>query len=213
MIRTGKGIVARHWTGEILRAKGVVERKKGEVLMEETLTIRLVLQMVCEAGWRKIAILSDCRMTTDYIKGNNVQDGILATILEDIEDLILDFDYCTISWVPRMCDVNHEKNFLIVHPNILVSGTRVAASFSCSRRTILDERLKSNAYATAALDGTLLYQIFQAGLISESLSREFLEQYTTIVFQKNLDTFYACGGRNFYCYIDICNFYCYIAFL
>ncbi|KAI5399144.1 hypothetical protein KIW84_064504 [Lathyrus oleraceus] len=42
------------------------------------------------------------------------------------------------------CDINHDNNFLIVHPDILVSGTRVAASFSCPRRTVLDERLKSN---------------------------------------------------------------------
>ncbi|XP_027113474.2 DNA replication ATP-dependent helicase/nuclease JHS1-like [Coffea arabica] len=105
----------------------------------------------------------------------------------DTVHIIGEFDY------EGKCDVNHEKNFLIVHPDILVSGTRVAASFSCSRRTVLDERLKSNGYATAALVGTLLHQIFQAGLISESLSREFLEQYTTIVLQKNLDTLYACG--------------------
>ena len=97
MIRTGKGIVARHWTGKIIRAKAVVERKKGEALMEETLTIRLALQMAREAGWWKIAILSDCKTATDYIRCNNVQDGILATILEDIEDLTLDFDYCIIS--------------------------------------------------------------------------------------------------------------------
>ncbi|XP_027075749.2 uncharacterized protein [Coffea arabica] len=72
MIRTGKGIVARHRTGKIIRAKGVVERKKGEALMEETLTIRLALQMAREVGWRKIAILSDCKMATDYIRCNNV---------------------------------------------------------------------------------------------------------------------------------------------
>ncbi|XP_027169594.1 uncharacterized protein LOC113769335 [Coffea eugenioides] len=101
MIRTGKGIVARHWTGEIIRARGVVEQKKGEALMEETLTIRLALQMARDAGWRKIAIFSDCKTATDYINGNNVQDGNIATILEDIADLTQVFDYCTISWVPR----------------------------------------------------------------------------------------------------------------
>ncbi|XP_027099102.2 uncharacterized protein [Coffea arabica] len=97
MIRTGKGIVAQHWTGEIIRAKGVVEWKKGEALMEETLTIRLALQMAQETSWRKIAILSDCKTATDHIRCNNVQDGTLANILEDIAYLIQVFDYCTIS--------------------------------------------------------------------------------------------------------------------
>ncbi|KAL6544726.1 hypothetical protein OROMI_023588 [Orobanche minor] len=60
------------------------------------------------------------------------------------------------------CDVNREKIFLIVHPDILVSGTRVSASFSCPRPTILDERLNHREHSAATLMGTLLHQIFQA---------------------------------------------------
>ena len=37
----------------------------------------------------------------------------------DTVHIIGEFDY------EGKCDVNHEKNFLIVHPDILVSGTRV----------------------------------------------------------------------------------------
>ncbi|CBI16748.3 unnamed protein product, partial [Vitis vinifera] len=91
------------------------------------------------------------------------------------------------------CDVDHDNNFLIVHPDILVSGTRVAASFSCSRRTVLDERLKCSEHSTAALIGTLLHQIFQAGLIREIPTKVFLEEYARIVVQKNLESLYACG--------------------
>ncbi|KAL2536685.1 DNA replication helicase [Forsythia ovata] len=91
------------------------------------------------------------------------------------------------------CDVNREKSFLIVHPDILVSGTRVAASFSCPRRAILDERLKCSEHSAAALMGTLLHQIFQAGLIKESPTKEFLEEYARVVLQKNLENLYACG--------------------
>ncbi|KAI3444863.1 hypothetical protein Pfo_001528 [Paulownia fortunei] len=93
------------------------------------------------------------------------------------------------------CDVNREKNFLIVHPDILVSGTRVSASFSCPRRTILDERLKHSEHSVAALMGTLLHQIFQAGLISEFPTKEFLEEYARTVLQKSLESLYACGAN------------------
>ncbi|KAK4410946.1 DNA replication ATP-dependent helicase/nuclease JHS1 [Sesamum angolense] len=58
------------------------------------------------------------------------------------------------------CDVNRDENFLIVHPDILVWYS-VSASFSCPRRTILDERLKHSEHSAAALMGTLLHQIFQ----------------------------------------------------
>lgn len=91
------------------------------------------------------------------------------------------------------CEINRGKNFLIVHPDILVSGTRVAGSFSCSRRAVLDERLKSGEYSAAALIGTLLHQMFQAGLIRESPTKEFLEDYARVVLQKSLESLYACG--------------------
>ncbi|GAA0147626.1 RNA helicase [Lithospermum erythrorhizon] len=91
------------------------------------------------------------------------------------------------------CDINHNKNFLIVHPDILVSGTRVAGSFSCPRRAVLDERLKSNEHSIAALTGTLLHQIFQAGLVKDIVSKEFMEEYARIVLHKNLESLYACG--------------------
>ncbi|KAL6559283.1 hypothetical protein OROGR_004400 [Orobanche gracilis] len=93
------------------------------------------------------------------------------------------------------CDVNREKNFLVVHPDILVSGTRVSASFSCPRRTILDERLKHGEHSTAALMGTLLHQIFQAGLISKYPTKEFLKEYARTVLQKSLESVYASGAN------------------
>ncbi|XP_047338486.1 DNA replication ATP-dependent helicase/nuclease JHS1 isoform X2 [Impatiens glandulifera] len=91
------------------------------------------------------------------------------------------------------CDVNHQNNYFIVHPDILVSGTRVASSFSCPRRTVLDERLKSSEQSVAALMGTLMHQVFQAGLMKEDPSREFLEDYSRQVLLRSIESLYACG--------------------
>ncbi|XP_057995142.1 DNA replication ATP-dependent helicase/nuclease JHS1-like isoform X2 [Hevea brasiliensis] len=91
------------------------------------------------------------------------------------------------------CKVDHDHNLLIVHPDILLSGTRVAASFSCPRRSVLDERLKCCEHSDAALIGTLLHQIFQAGLMDEKPTVKFLERYARVVLQKNIDSLYACG--------------------
>ncbi|GAV87672.1 Cas_Cas4 domain-containing protein/Dna2 domain-containing protein/AAA_11 domain-containing protein/AAA_12 domain-containing protein [Cephalotus follicularis] len=95
----------------------------------------------------------------------------------------------------RKCDVDHENNLLIIHPDILLSGTRVAGSFCCSRRTVLDERLKSSEHSTAALIGTMLHQIFQAGLVKETPTISFLEEFTRMVLQKNIESLYACGAN------------------
>ncbi|KAM1400902.1 hypothetical protein ACFX2F_028120 [Malus domestica] len=86
------------------------------------------------------------------------------------------------------CQVDRHNNFIIVHPDVLVSGTRVTASFVCPRRTVLDERLKSNEHSTAALSGT-------AGLMKEIPTLTFLEERTRVVLQKHLENLYACGGN------------------
>ncbi|PON87540.1 hypothetical protein TorRG33x02_167180 [Trema orientale] len=91
------------------------------------------------------------------------------------------------------CHVNREKNFVIVHPDLLVSGTRVAASFNCPRRTVLDERLRCNENSSAALIGTLLHQIFQAGLTKKMPTMTFLEDYARTLLQQNIENLYACG--------------------
>ncbi|XP_065006281.1 DNA replication ATP-dependent helicase/nuclease JHS1-like isoform X1 [Musa acuminata AAA Group] len=93
------------------------------------------------------------------------------------------------------CIVDHAENLIIVYPDILLSGTRVASSFTCSRRAVLDERLKSSEHFSAALLGTLLHQIFQAGLLKEFPSRQFLEEYAGMVLQKNIENIYACGAN------------------
>ncbi|TVU15982.1 hypothetical protein EJB05_39528, partial [Eragrostis curvula] len=90
--------------------------------------------------------------------------------------------------------VDHDRNLVVIHPELLISGTRVASSFHCPRRSVLDDRLKSNEYSTHALIGTLLHQVFQAGLLEDAPSRQFLEQQAKEILLKNLDSLYACGA-------------------
>ncbi|KAL0380005.1 UNVERIFIED_CONTAM: DNA replication ATP-dependent helicase/nuclease JHS1 [Sesamum angustifolium] len=56
------------------------------------------------------------------------------------------------------CDVIVMKIFSL---STQIFWCLVSASFSCPRRTILDERLKHSEHSAAALMGTLLHQIFQ----------------------------------------------------
>ncbi|GAV75561.1 Dna2 domain-containing protein [Cephalotus follicularis] len=60
----------------------------------------------------------------------------------------------------------------------------IKKSFCCPRHTVLDERLKSSEHSTAALIGTMLHQIFQAGLVKETPTISFLEEFTRTVLQK-----------------------------
>ncbi|KAG0498631.1 hypothetical protein HPP92_003322 [Vanilla planifolia] len=92
------------------------------------------------------------------------------------------------------CIVNRSKNFVIVFPEILVSGTRVASSFHCPRRAVLDQRLKASEQSVPALIGTLLHQIFQAGLLKKFPTRQYLEEFAARILQKNLQNLYASNA-------------------
>ncbi|KAF3791042.1 hypothetical protein EJ110_NYTH15235 [Nymphaea thermarum] len=92
------------------------------------------------------------------------------------------------------CIIDHENNFIITHPDILATGTRVAASFGCHRRAVLDERIKSSGQSAAALIGTLLHRIFQAGLVHELPTKEYLEEYARLVLHKSIESLYAIEG-------------------
>ncbi|KAL0547963.1 hypothetical protein IC582_012402 [Cucumis melo] len=93
------------------------------------------------------------------------------------------------------CHVDRDNNFVILHPDTLVSGTRVAGHLTCARRSVLDERLRSNEQSIAALIGTLLHQVFQAGLIEGAPTVAFLEEVSRTVLQKSMENVYACGAN------------------
>lgn len=93
------------------------------------------------------------------------------------------------------CVIDHESNLLVIHPDLLISGSRVGTSFSCPRRAVLDERIKSIDVSTAALMGTMLHRVFQAGLVHESPTKEFLEQEAKVVMQTYIESIYATGGN------------------
>ncbi|GAB4834743.1 hypothetical protein Ancab_033007 [Ancistrocladus abbreviatus] len=78
-----------------------------------------------------------------------------------------------------------------------------AGSFSCSRRAVLDERLKCSEQSTATLVGSLLHQIFQAGLLLEVPTEDLLYEYSRIVLNKNVENLYACGVNENEVYVTL----------
>ncbi|GAB4849859.1 hypothetical protein Ancab_004658 [Ancistrocladus abbreviatus] len=58
----------------------------------------------------------------------------------------------------------------------------------------LTQRLKCSEQSTAALVGSLLHQIFQAGLLLVVPIEDLLYEYSRIVLNKNVENLYACGA-------------------
>ena len=49
---------------------------------------------------------------------------------------------------------------LVLQPDVLLSGTRIAGSFKCPRQAVLEERFGGNGNAKA-VEGTLLHNLLQ----------------------------------------------------
>ena len=101
LVRTGQGIIARNWTGKIVRTKGIVNQKMGEANKEEAPVVRNALLMAKDAGCTKIEVHTNCKLKVDQIFTSNGYDSNIETVLEDIQDLKQDFEYCNFSFVSR----------------------------------------------------------------------------------------------------------------
>lgn len=53
---------------------------------------------------------------------------------------------------------------VILHPDLLLSGTRVSSSFRCKRQAVLEERFAGSS-SDKAVEGTILHEVFQVGLL------------------------------------------------
>ncbi|XP_024544852.1 DNA replication ATP-dependent helicase/nuclease DNA2 isoform X1 [Selaginella moellendorffii] len=93
------------------------------------------------------------------------------------------------------CIVDHKANLLVLHPDVLVSGSRVGSSFSCSRRAVLNERLKSFDSSMAALLGTMLHRLFQKALTAEKPSHDDLQVQAKRIVLDHIDGLYALAGN------------------
>ncbi|EDO44587.1 predicted protein, partial [Nematostella vectensis] len=90
---------------------------------------------------------------------------------------------------------NTANNYIIVHPDTLISGTTIAGATRCLRRSILNERFRTEDANEAMLMGTLLHDLFDRAMKSNDFSHDallcavqgLLEQFTY------LDGFYGLG--------------------
>eukprot|EP01047_Picozoa_sp_COSAG01_P119492 COSAG01_NODE_48200_length_383_cov_0.915493_1_plen_75_part_10 len=60
-----------------------------------------------------------------------------------------------------MLVLDDRSGFLIVHPDTLVTGTRIANSFKCRRMAVLGALVTSNETSPAAVNGSMLHDLFE----------------------------------------------------
>jgi DNA replication ATP-dependent helicase Dna2 len=90
------------------------------------------------------------------------------------------------------CTIDDNNNMLILHPDHLISSTVVADSFGCTRRAVLQDRVKATSDSSAPLVyGTILHEIFQAAMLANRWDTEWLIELIENVATRHLEDLYT----------------------
>ena len=92
--------------------------------------------------------------------------------------------------------IDSAQGLLVTHPQVLLSGSKIGASFPCARRSVLQETVKyAEGDRTAALTGTMLHELFQ-GVIKEGVDAADLDMIAleaTEIVMRNNEQLHAAG--------------------
>ncbi|XP_027787094.2 DNA replication ATP-dependent helicase/nuclease DNA2 [Marmota flaviventris] len=133
-------------------------------------------------------------------KGGNYEKHLIITASQSLdykEQCILRSDWCSVPVEPG--DIIHlegdcksgtwiideDFGYLILYPDMLISGTSIASSIRCMRRAVLSETFRSSNPATRQmLIGTVLHEVFQKAISSKSFTPEKLQELSCQIVQE-----------------------------
>jgi DNA replication ATP-dependent helicase Dna2 len=80
---------------------------------------------------------------------------------------------------------------LILHPDHLLSVTVVADSFSCTRRAVLQDRVKAtNAASEPQVYGNILHEVFQEAMKANTWDTAWLTVTVETIARRHLETLF-----------------------
>lgn len=90
------------------------------------------------------------------------------------------------------CIIDDANNILILHPDHLISATVVGDSFGCTRRAVLQDRVKATSDPSKPmLYGTILHELFQAAMLANRWDTEWLSEEIDRVATKHMEDLYT----------------------
>lgn len=89
------------------------------------------------------------------------------------------------------CVVDDAHHMIILHPDHLISATVVADSFECTRRAVLQDRVKSTSETTRPLVyGSILHEVFQEAMKTNRWDLDWLKATVEVVVSRYLDSLF-----------------------
>ena len=89
------------------------------------------------------------------------------------------------------CIIDNTQNLLILHPDHLISATVVGTSFTCIRKSVLEDRVKTTSESNESLVyGHILHEVFQESLKANRWDDESMLAIIDNVATKHLEALF-----------------------
>lgn len=90
------------------------------------------------------------------------------------------------------CIIDNANNMLILHPDHLIAATSIGDSFGCTRRAVLQDRVKATSESSMPLlYGTIIHEIFQAAIFANRWDSDWLSDKIQQCVGRHLEDLYA----------------------
>lgn len=92
----------------------------------------------------------------------------------------------------RTCVVDNARNMVILHPDFLVSCTVVADSFGCTRKAVMQDRVKATGDVSRPMVyGNILHALFQVALEANDFSTTYLNTGVDKLVIEHVESLYV----------------------
>ena len=89
------------------------------------------------------------------------------------------------------CVIDNQQNLLILHPDHLISSTVVGDSFTCTRKAVLQDRVKATSDPNqSTIYGHLLHEIFQEAMRANQWDDDFMAVTIDALATQYLETLF-----------------------
>ncbi|CAG8790346.1 9733_t:CDS:1, partial [Acaulospora morrowiae] len=87
---------------------------------------------------------------------------------------------------------DNSQGLVIVHPDVLISATSVADSFTCMRKGVLNDRVNGNFFYNSALTyGSLFHELIQSCLTNQNFTESFMESEAKKLTKQSIEKLYS----------------------
>jgi DNA replication ATP-dependent helicase Dna2 len=126
-------------------------------------------------SWADTTITKDHLIHVSYLPGQMKDDDFFTSQQLELND-------------------GESSPFLVVHPDHMLSATTVADSFDCTRKAVLQDRIKATGESSKAMIyGKILHEIFQQALGANKWDDQFLAELVERTVQAHVEGLWELG--------------------